>query len=262
MPQRFPVPYFSINFVTAHDGFSLCDLVSYNEKHNIENGESNRDGFDHNESWNCGAEGATDDKNIVALRERQMRNFALTLMLSQGIPMLLMGDEYGHTRIGNNNTWCQDNRLNWFLWDELPKKGGFHRFVKSLIQLRKSIPLLHRESFLAHNDVSWHGVVPNQPDWNNDNRFVAFTLNVPDQYPELYVAFNAGYTPQNITLPRPALPVVDGGRHWEWVVNTANESPNDYYDEGKRPTLSGTTFEMQPYSAIVLVSVPDQKEAK
>lgn len=250
-------PYFSINFVTAHDGFSLCDLVSYNEKHNIENGESNRDGFDHNESWNCGAEGQTDDQKIVALRERQMRNFILTLMLSQGIPMLLMGDEYGHTRLGNNNTWCQDNRLNWFLWDELSKRQGFHRFVKSIIQLRKSIPLLHRDSFLSTSDVSWHGLMPNHPDWHNDNRFIAFTLNVPDKYPELYVAFNAGYTPQTITLPRPALPITGGGRHWEWVVNTHNESPNDFYEEGKRPRVSDTSFEMQPYSAIVLISVPD-----
>ena len=118
-------PSTSINFVTCHDGFSLKDLVSYNQKHNLDNGEDNRDGTNENDSWNCGVEGPTNDMQIMALRERQMRNFHLALIISQGVPMFHMGDEYGHTKMGNNNTWCQDNDLNWFLWDELKKNQAF-----------------------------------------------------------------------------------------------------------------------------------------
>jgi isoamylase len=247
-------PHCSINFVTAHDGFSLSDLVTYNDKHNLNNGEENRDGFDHNDSWNCGIEGHSCNKKIVALRERQIRNFVLALIMSQGIPMFLMGDEYAHSRDGNNNTWCQDNRLNWFLWDHLDTRPGFLRFVKSMLKLRKSIPLLHRENFLTEKDVTWHGHAPNQPEWDNDNRFIAFTLNVPDKYPELYVAFNAGHTTMTITLPLPG-----EGRHWEWIVNTHNETPNDYFDEGKRPIAQKMNFLIHSYSSIVLISMPNPK---
>src|SRR5690606_18241202 len=112
-------PLCSINFITAHDGFSLRDLVTYQQKHNESNGEMNRDGSDQNDNWNCGTEGPTQDLNILELRERQMRNHLLALFLSLGIPMLLMGDEYGHTRLGNNNPYVQDNEINWFLWNEL-----------------------------------------------------------------------------------------------------------------------------------------------
>src|SRR5262249_23103142 len=118
-------PINSINFITSHDGFTLADLVSYNKKHNLANGEENRDGDNNNLSWNCGEEGATDDPEILALRERQRKNFHIALMVSQGIPMILMGDEYGHTKQGNNNTWSHDSRLNWFQWDTLKKAQPF-----------------------------------------------------------------------------------------------------------------------------------------
>ncbi len=247
-------PHCSVNFVTAHDGFSLADLVSYNDKHNQNNGEDNKDGFDHNDSWNCGIEGHSSNKKIVALRERQIRNFMLALMMSQGIPMILMGDEYAHTRDGNNNTWCQDNRLNWFLWDHLDVRPGFYRFMKLLLKLRKSIPLLHRDNFLTEKDVTWHGQMPNQPEWTNDNRFVAFTLNVLDKYPEIYVAFNAGHVPINITLPSPG-----EGRHWEWVINTHNEPPLDFFDGSDRPLAQKMTFLIHSYSSVVLISEPNSK---
>lgn len=123
-------PYHSINFVTAHDGFSLHDLVSYNTKHNLANGESNRDGSNDGESWNHGIEGPTSDPNILHLRERQLRNFFFTLLTSQGVPMLLMGDEYGHTKQGNNNTWSHDNRLNWFQWDTLDQHPSLFAFCQ------------------------------------------------------------------------------------------------------------------------------------
>lgn len=242
-------PVCSVNFVTAHDGFSLADLVSYNEKHNLNNGEENRDGFDHNDSWNCGIEGHSSNKKIVMLRERQIRNFHLALMISQGIPMLVMGDEYAHTRHGNNNTWCQDNELNWFLWNQTDIRPGFYRFFRSLIHFRKNHPLLGRESFLSEQDITWHGIAPCKPDWEHDNSFIAFTLNNTNG-PQLYVAFNAGHNMQTITIP-PA----GEGKGWRWVVNTHNPTPHDFFDEDQRQKLNSKTFRISSYSAIMLETI-------
>ena len=140
-------PYASVNFVTAHDGFPLQDLVSYNEKHNEANGEGHGDGESHNLSWNCGVEGPTDNADIIALRERQKRNFIATLMLSQGVPMLRAGDELSHTQQGNNNAYCQDNELSWLDWNLDDRKQTFLDFVCSLIQLKQQQPVLHRPKF-------------------------------------------------------------------------------------------------------------------
>lgn len=240
-------PYCSVNFVIAHDGFSLADLVSYNQKHNEANGENNRDGFDHNDSWNCGVEGKTNDKKIISLRERQIRNFHLALMVSQGVPMLAMGDEYGHTREGNNNTWCQDNQLNWFLWNNFEVRPGFYRFYRSLIEFRKKYPLLGRDQFLTEADITWHGLQPEKPEWNQDNRFIAFTMNIPEQGPDLYVAFNALNVPQRVRIPNPRQ-----GTVWNWVVNTSNPPPDDFYDEGTKHPLEMPTIRIGAYSAIML----------
>src|SRR5213592_2856231 len=140
-------PYASINFVTAHDGFTLTDLVSYNEKHNELNGDENRDGDNNNQSWNCGIEGATDDPQINALRNRQRRNFLTTLFLSQGVPMLCGGDEWGRTQNGNNNAYCQDNEISWFNWERDEKQNQFLEFTRKLIQLRKDHPVFRRPKF-------------------------------------------------------------------------------------------------------------------
>lgn len=245
-------PICSVNFVTAHDGFSLADLVTYNGKHNEENGEDNRDGFDHNDSWNCGIEGHSSNKKIVYLRERQIRNFHLALMISQGLPMLLMGDEYAHTRHGNNNTWCQDNELNWFLWDRLDIRPGFHRFFRSLIHFRHHHPLLKRDTFLDDKDITWHGLVPSQAEWDNDNKFVAFTLNLPDQSPDLYIAFNASHTAYMLHLP-PA----GEGKQWFWVVNTHNPPPQDFLEEGERTRLDSLMYRIPSYTAIMLQAMPE-----
>jgi glycogen operon protein len=140
-------PYASINFVTAHDGFTLNDLVSYNDKHNEANGEDNRDGHNHNISWNHGVEGPTDDPEIVALRERQKRNFLATLLLSQGVPMICGGDEISRSQQGNNNAYCQDNEISWFDWNLDESKRGLLEFTKQLIRLRKEHPVLHRRKF-------------------------------------------------------------------------------------------------------------------
>ena len=141
-------PFASINFITAHDGFTLRDLVSYNDKHNEANLEDNRDGTDDNRSWNCGVEGETDDPEINELRERQQRNFLATLILSQGTPMLLGGDEFGRTQHGNNNAWCQDNEISWFDWSLLEENAGLHEFVQKLIVLRRAHPVFRRRQFL------------------------------------------------------------------------------------------------------------------
>ena len=141
-------PFASINFITAHDGFTLADLVSYNEKHNEANLEDNRDGTDDNRSWNYGVEGPTDDPAILELRARQQRNFLTTLMLSQGTPMLLGGDERGRTQFGNNNAWCQDNEISWFLWEDTPESAELRAFTRRLIALRREHPVFRRETFL------------------------------------------------------------------------------------------------------------------
>src|SRR6185295_4017920 len=157
-------PCASVNFITAHDGLTLHDLVSYNDKHNEANGEDNRDGNSNNLSWNCGAEGPTDDPEILELRERQKRNLLATLLLSHGTPMLLAGDEFGHTQNGNNNAYAQDNETTWLDWMHIPANGrGLREFVRKLIATRKAFPILYRSRFLvgSHNeeldvkDVAW-----------------------------------------------------------------------------------------------------------
>jgi isoamylase len=165
-------PYASINFVTAHDGFTLSDLVCYNEKHNEANGDENRDGDNNNQSWNCGVEGPTDDPQINALRDRQRRNFLTTLFLSQGVPMLTGGDEWGRTQNGNNNAYCQDNEISWFNWDRDEKQNQFLEFARRLIQLRKEHPVFRRPKFFQGRriraseirDVMWFNPGGNQMD--------------------------------------------------------------------------------------------------
>jgi isoamylase len=180
-------PFASINFVTAHDGFTLRDLVSYNEKHNEANGEHNHDGTDDNRSWNLGAEGPTDDETVTALRARQQRNFLATLLLSQGVPMLLGGDELGRTQRGNNNAWCQDNEISWFDWEEADE--GLTEFVRELIRLRREHPVFRQPSFLTGSsprgsglpDVWWFrtdGRRMTQRDWQSpDTRTLGVFLN-------------------------------------------------------------------------------------
>jgi len=241
----------SLNYITSHDGFTLRDLVSYQTKHNLENGENNKDGSNHNESCNNGFEGATNDKAIAHLRWRQMKNFILALMLSQGIPMILMGDEYGHTKNGNNNSWCQDNKTNWFQWDKLLKNTQFYRFYKSVINFRKTHPILKRQKFLTDQDIDWHGTSPFKPDWESETPFMAYTLKEAVNNNDLYVAFNADSKPKTVQIPPSR-----EGRDWQWVVNTANdlsnESLSDFYDEGKGPILGDRFITMEPHSAILL----------
>ncbi|KAG1707644.1 Isoamylase 3, chloroplastic [Nymphon striatum] len=173
-------PGHGINFITSHDGFSLADLVAYNDKHNEANGESNNDGDNHNLSWNCGVEGNTDNPEILALRDKQIRNLATLLMLSRGVPMILSGDEIGRSQSGNNNAYCQDSKLSWMDWSLLHKNKGLHRFFRLLIEFRKEHELLRHNSFEVKEGhgahITWHGQHLGRPDWGDESRSLAMHL--------------------------------------------------------------------------------------
>ena len=238
-------PYHSLNFITAHDGFTLRDLVSYNEKHNDANGEQNRDGCNDNDSWNCGEEGEHVNDGIKALRWRQMKNFHLALMVSQGTPMVLMGDEYGHTRHGNNNTYGHDNHLNNFDWRALEAvREGYFRFHSGLIKFRRAHPLLGRAEFLTDADVTWH-----EDNWDNpESRFLAFTLHDRGQGGgDLYVALNAHEFYVDAALPPPP-----GGKSWHRVVDTNLPSPADFTPEGEPGC--GARYNVAPRGSVMLVA--------
>lgn len=158
-------PYASINFLTAHDGFTLQDLVSYNEKHNEANGEENRDGDNHNLSWNCGAEGDTIEAPVLALRARQKRNLVATMLLSQGVPMITAGDELSRTQRGNNNAYCQDNELSWLNWELSQEEKAFLEFVQGLVRLRHEHPIFHRRRFFEGRPI--HGTAVRDIEWLN-----------------------------------------------------------------------------------------------
>ncbi len=239
-------PYHSINFITAHDGFTLHDLVSYQNKHNEENGEENRDGANDNESWNCGHEGPTNDPKVILLRKKQMRNLHTALMIALGTPMILMSDEYGHTRNGNNNAYCQDNELNWFLWDELEKNSDFVRFHRLMLRFRKENSLFTRKEFLKDSDVHWHGHLPFQANWSQENRFLAWTLIDNIKFEPIYIAFNAHFQPANIQLPPPPKE-----KKWYRVVDTSLPSPNDFCENPRDHPPLKLAYTMPDYSAFI-----------
>ena len=217
-------PHASVNFVTAHDGFTLRDLVSYNDKHNEANGEDGRDGSDHNISYNHGAEGETDDAAINALRARQMRNLLATLLLSQGTPMLLAGDEFGHSQQGNNNAYCQDNELTWLDWEAAGARPAQQQavFVRRLLKLRRRYPQLRRRRFFMGeydrarglHDIAWYrpdGEPMQEADWHDGGRRVLMAcldgqaptsgLHRPDRAESLVLLLNAGDAAQTFRLP-------------------------------------------------------------
>ncbi len=230
-------PLASINFIVAHDGFNLSDLVTFQTKHNLANGENNRDGNDQNDNWNCGEEGTTTNADILALRSRQIRNHWLAILLSQGIPMILMGDEYGHTRFGNNNPYPQDNELNWFLWDKLNKSPEIFNFVSSLIAFRHSHPEFKQTKFLTDAQISWHGQRAGKPDFGS--RFIAFSTTAT---PRVYCAFNAHHEEADIELPSP---------NYRLIVNTADEWDKHHFQD-KGPILP-TKIHMPSHSAILAI---------
>ncbi|KAL9377191.1 hypothetical protein Peur_031311 [Populus x canadensis] len=253
-------PWNSINFVCAHDGFTLADLVTYNEKHNLANGEDNNDGENHNNSWNCGQEGELASISVKKLRKRQMRNFFMCLMVSQGVPMIHMGDEYGHTKGGNNNTYCHDNYINYFQWDKKEESASdLFRFCRLMTKFRHECESLGLNDFPTAERLQWHGHAPGTPDWSETSRFVAFTL-IDSVKHEIYIAFNASHLPVTITLPeRPAY-------RWEPLVDTGKPAPFDFLsgDLPERDTamkqyshfLEANLYPMLSYSSIILVLSP------
>jgi glycogen operon protein len=240
-------PTASINFITAHDGFTLADLFSYNEKHNRANGEENRDGHSHNYSWNCGHEGASDDLEIQTLRRQLMKNGIAILLVSQGVPMILMGDEVAHTKQGNNNTYCQDNELSWFDWSQLESEADMFTFVKHCISFRKQHRVLRNRFYFqqrdainsGYPDISWHGAQAWKPDWSDNSRTLSFMLcgehvpagKEPDNY--IYVAMNMHW--ENHTFQLPRLPKE---RQWHLFMDTSLPSGNEICEPGQERLLS------------------------
>jgi len=266
-------PYASINFVTCHDGFTLNDLVSYNEKHNEANGENNQDGADDNNSWNCGAEGPTDEPAIQALRWQQMRNFMTTLLLSEGVPMLLAGDELCHSQQGNNNAYCQDNELTWVNWELTEEQQAWHEFVRSLAQLRRTQPVFQRRKFFQGRaihgegiqDISWFepsGQEMTEEAWNTEYtrclgvRLAGDLIGEVDERGEnivgdtILLLLNAHHEAIPFTLP-----ATREGELWERLLDTAEPQGTPLTCAG------GQQYQLQGRSMAVLRIRPQQEEA-
>jgi isoamylase len=259
-------PYASINFITAHDGFTLTDLVSYNSHHNKANGEDNRDGESNNRSWNCGKEGRTDDEGVLALRWRLRRDFLATLFLSLGVPMLLAGDELGHTQNGNNNAYCQDNELSWLDWQHSDK--DLIEFTREIIEFRKQHPVFRRRKWYQGrsirgsniDDIAWFRPDSNlmsDEDWGNGfAKSLAVFLNgevipTPDQFgrrivdDSFYLIFNAHWEPVSFTLPPPKW-----GKSWHRELTTANVAQIN--EESTEDYAAGSALMIEPRSLAVL----------
>ena len=241
-------PYHSVNFITCHDGLTLNDLVSYNDKHNLANGENNKDGWSESISFNCGHEGPTEAPAVLALRQRQMKNFLTLLLLSQGVPFLAQGDEFGRTQKGNNNAYCQDNDIAWVDWSLAAKNAGLLRFTRLMIALRKKHFALSREQFL--NRVTWHGTKVGAPDWTGQGRTLAFHLHGRQRQPHFCVLFNAHWEWQNF-----ALPPHDGHWRWQRLVDTNLPTPEDVVEEMDAMSLRPADhYVTAPRSTVILIA--------
>lgn len=253
-------PYHSINFITAHDGFTMWDLVSYNRKHNYVNGEENRDGANDNHSWNHGTEGETRDRKITDLRKRQMKNFITIMMLSQGVPMLLMGDEMAKTQRGNNNAYCQDNESNWLDWSRMQEFKEIFTFTKNMIGFRHKHHSLKRNHFFLDKDLSgdgipditWHGIEAYKPDWDSDSRSVAFMISGEDfvdkdtpKDNDIYVALNSYWEPLWFELPK--LP----NKKWYRVLDTYRDKGES---EFKEMEVKSSKYLVMDRSSVILIS--------
>jgi glycogen operon protein len=268
-------PVASVNFATCHDGFTLRDLVSYNDKHNDANGEKNRDGTDDNRSWNCGTEGPADDEEITELRARQVRNFLVTLFCSQGVPMLLAGDELGRTQRGNNNAYCQDNELSWVDWEGASKHAGMLEFTRALAQLRRAHPVFRRRRFFSGRpangdasglrDIIWlapSGTEMGEGEWRDDQaKSVGVFLNgaaITEPGPRgdtvaddsFLLLFNARAEPVRFRLPDPAYAAA-----WVPVVDTSRPPAADDQASG---TVPASAYLDVPGRAIIVLRAPER----
>ncbi|PSN17128.1 glycogen debranching enzyme, partial [filamentous cyanobacterium CCP5] len=249
-------PNRSIHFITCHDGFTLNDLVSYNDKHNLANGEFNRDGANDNFCWNCGVEGPTDDPAVAALRLRQIKNLLTLLFFSQGTPMLLMGDEVRRSQQGNNNAYCQDNPLSWFDWDAVEDHRALLRFIQTLIHIIQSHEAFKVEHLLTVTDswsrqphIVWHGVQLGSPDWGGNSHTLAFTLRHPEAKEQFHVMLNAYWEALEFELPD-----LEPGLRWHQLVDTAAVVPHDVFTPETAPVWQQTTYPVIARASAVLVA--------
>jgi len=257
----------SINFITCHDGFTMMDLYTYNRKHNAANGEENRDGNNANHSWNCGIEGETSDPLILHTRRKMVKNAAAVLLISQGVPMIMMGDEVGHSKQGNNNTYCHDNALNWFDWSLFEQNADMFRFFKQMIAFRKAHPVLRRREHFSHKDevgsgypdISWHTTTPWVTDWSAHNRTLALLLcgkhgtrtGVPDAQNDdyVYIAMNVHWDDHDFIIP-----TLPGDMAWHKFADTHALSPYDICTPGEEFQLDDQdTIHVAARSVVILV---------
>jgi isoamylase len=251
-PEREPNR--SIHFVSCHDGFTLHDLVTYNNKHNEANLENSRDGSNNNLSWNGGVEGETSDPFINKLRLRQIKNFLTLTFISQGTPMLLMGDEVRRSQQGNNNTYCQDNEIGWFNWDLVNENADLLNFVKGLISCTQRKEIFKIENLLATPEdidephISWHGVKLNKPDWSENSRSLAFTLFHPEANETIHVMVNAWWKTLKYQIPEAK------GKKWYKVVDTAAAAPDDFFEECKGNVVNKKIIAVQDRSILILMA--------
>ena len=246
-------PRRSINFITCHDGFTLNDLVSYNDKHNALNGEGNRDGTNDNASWNCGIEGLTDEPRVEALRLRQIKNFLTILFLAQGTPMLTMGDEVRRTQGGNNNAYCQDGPLSWFDWSALERQADVLRFTRMLIAFVKARPVFASRRVWTDADggepqATWSGIEIGRPDFSPASHSLACTLSHSGSGETLHICLNAWWNPLKFTLPS-----LEKGRSWVRVIDTHQPSPGDIVAPGEAAPLR-KRVEVAPRSIVVALA--------
>ena len=245
----------SINFATCHDGFTLNDLVSYEQKHNEANGEDNRDGMNDNRSWNCGVEGPTGDPAVEKLRNRQVKNFLAATLLSLGTPMILMGDEVRRTQRGNNNAYCQDNEISWFDWTLQAKHADVHRFVRLLIERRMMRDLEHERRRVSLNQLirgankEWHGIKLHQPDWSEHSHSLAFSAELRKEKLLFHLIMNAFWESLAFELP---LAEKGKGNVWRRWIDTGLDSPDDIVEWRKAPLIQGYSYRVEPRSVAVL----------
>ncbi|MBN1317542.1 MAG: glycogen debranching protein GlgX [Anaerolineales bacterium] len=250
-------PHRSINYVACHDGFTLNDLVSYDKKYNLANGEGNQDGPDINFSWNSGCEGQTDNQEIERLRLQQIKNFIAVLFVSQGTPMIQMGDEIRRTQLGNNNAYCQDNEISWFDWKLVEKNANLIRFLKGMVRFHRSHTSLSSETFISEErnpegnrkHLTWHGVKLGEPDWGEKSHSIAFTLHDYPGDSDLHVIVNAYWEP--LTFELPPLPK---NFSWKRAVDTALDLPADLSEPGREPPVGGASYQAAARSVVILIA--------
>jgi glycogen operon protein len=256
-------PEQSVNFITVHDGFTLNDLVSYNDKHNEANGEENRDGANDNRSWNCGVEGPSDDPHVEGLRNRQVKNFLTLLLVSMGTPLILMGDEVRHTQGGNNNAYCQDNEISWFDWSLVEKHSDLFRFVKRLIAARLQYGLGRSDAdtllaLLEKVQVEFGGVAPGVVDDGPTSHALAAARSSASGAERFYLMINAYWEPLTFTLPSPPGAAPHGWQRW---LDTSRAAPDDIHGREEMPSLAENSYVVGPRSVVILVALLHNSES-